>query len=135
MTTVLDGLGLPLPRRLEGQALGGVTHPVVCELYRNPGNIKLWDTRFDRGLRAVYSGPFKLILSSRENDADADLFDPSTDPGEAENLIQAKPERAGKLMSLIELWERSLGPALPPRRIEFIDLQTEKQLKGMGYGH
>jgi arylsulfatase A-like enzyme len=135
MPTVLKRLELPFPRKLEGHVLGEVKHPVVCELYRNPGNIKLWGARFDRKLRAVFSESYKLIVSSKEGDPDAGLFDLASDPDEADNLARSMPEKAAELLALFERFEQGLTPPLAPRRIESLDPKTERQLKEMGYGH
>jgi len=133
MPTILQRLGVELPRTLEGAPLGEVSHPVVCELYKSAGNIKKKGDRFDRHLKALYDGRYKLIRSSKQEDPDAGLFDLSVDPDEKEDLSKVKPGLAESLQSQLEQWERTLQAPLPAGPVESIDRKTEEQLKALGY--
>ncbi len=131
---VLERLDLAAPGRLEGTPLGRDSMAQVCELYRNPGNARLFGPRFDRKLSALIAGRYKLILSSREDDPDAGLYDFRADPLDSRDLSQAKPEVLEELNSLLEKWKRTLNPPLVPLRIEGVDPETGKQLEALGYG-
>jgi arylsulfatase A-like enzyme len=133
MPTVLHRLDLPGMAHMEGRPLGPADHPVVCELFKNLGTVKTKGPRFDRNLIALYMDPFKLIVSTKEGDPDAGLFDLSLDPGETENLLKAQPERAESMRSRLDQWRNSLRPHLAPRKIKTLDPDTEEQLKALGY--
>ncbi|MBU0756220.1 MAG: sulfatase-like hydrolase/transferase, partial [Planctomycetes bacterium] len=135
MPTILNRLRLEPLAPLEGQPLGEVTHAQVCELYRNEGNVTAQGDRFDRDLIALYTGGFKLIRSSRDNDPDAGLFHIETDPGEKQNIARDRPRLADLLAQTLEQWKATRLDPLTPRRIESIDETTEAQLKALGYGH
>jgi hypothetical protein len=75
MPSLLDALGIEPPAALEGQPLGGITHPIVTELHRSIGNVNWKGERFRRELRAIYEGSYKLVTSSKPDDPDAGFFD------------------------------------------------------------
>lgn len=84
---------------------------------------------YDRELRAIRQGRFKLIWSSRGDHA---LHDLSRDPGERENLIESHPEVAGRLAGELAAWAAALTPAASARGGD-IDRETIERLSGLGY--
>lgn len=134
MPTIAERLNMGANLKFEGQPLGKVTHPPVAELFRNPGFVDTKGPRFDRDLRAIYAGPFKLITSSKEQDPDAGLFDVQNDPGELNDLSEEKPDILKNMQTLLDQWKESLQNALPPRDIENVDPETLEQLEKLGYG-
>ncbi|MFH2000687.1 MAG: sulfatase-like hydrolase/transferase [Planctomycetota bacterium] len=134
MPTIARRLHVEAGLHFEGQPLGEITHPTVCELFRNPGFAESKGPRFDRNLKAVYAGPYKMIVSTKEQDQDAGLFDLLKDPGELIDLTAEKPDVIKSLKILLERWSESLHNALPPKQIENVDLETQKQLEALGYG-
>lgn len=135
LPTIIQRLGLEAPGPLEGRPMGKSARPVVCELYRNPGNAKLWKTdRFDRILQAIYHEDYKLILSSRAEDPDSGLFNLDRDPQETKNLASEDKEKTAELLDLLNQWRQSRPKPLNPKHIHAIDPGTEEQLKALGYG-
>ncbi len=135
MPTILARLGIEPEAPMEGRALSAPPGPAICELFRNEGSIKTGGPRFARDLAALYSGNYKLILSTKENDPDAGLFDLAVDAGETRDLSHSEGERAAALQALMESYRRDRPAPLPSRRIESIDAKTDEQLKALGYGN
>ena len=133
MPTLLSALGIEAPAAMEGQPLGSVTRPVVAELYRNPGTIAWRGKGYDRNLRAVYRGRYKLVVSTRKNDRHSGLFDLEHDPMERNDLRAARPRLAESLRAALRTWESGLLPALTPSPVDQIDPATMGQLEALGY--
>ncbi|MEW6072481.1 MAG: sulfatase [Planctomycetota bacterium] len=132
MPFLLHELGIPAPP-MEGDPLGRVDHAVVSELFENEGNVVWKGERFRRRLWAIYSGRFKRILSTKENDPDAGLFDLEVDPGERHDLAADRPEEARKLAAEWSAWRDSLLEPLDTSPLEGIDEATQRQLRNLGY--
>lgn len=134
MPTIIQRLGIDSGVRFEGQPLGEVNHPLVCELYRNQAFVDSEGPRFDRDLIAVYADSYKLILSTKENDQDAGLFDLEKDPGEETDLADKKPQISNNLRGALKQWRKMLLDPLIPKEIKSIDDDTKEQLEALGYG-
>jgi len=132
MPTLLDALGFDAPAGIEGEPVHAITHPFVAELYRTAGNVQWKGERFERELRAIYEGPYKLIVSSKAEDRDAGLFDLSRDPGEEEDRSAAEPERAAAMRQRLAAWLESRTPH-ERTRVDQIDPETRRQLEALGY--
>jgi arylsulfatase A-like enzyme len=132
MPTLLDAVGIALPPSIEGQPFNAVTHPSIAELYRSAGNVQWKGDRFQRELRAIYSGDFKLIVSSKPGDLDAGLFDLKTDPGETHDLSEEQPEVHDRMSEALKRWsaKRSM---LTPTPVGELDPQTRRQMEALGY--
>src|SRR5581483_3324729 len=64
--TVLAVLGAPMAPGVQGQPLlGPVTHPILAAEDVNPEFVAHYGAVYDRALRVLYDGPYKLIHSSR----------------------------------------------------------------------
>ena len=98
--TVLETVGVVPPAPLDGVSLRGgpdLDRPLLAE-YSRPRRLihRYWRTkhpgvdmsRYDRALRALRSGPLKLVVSSRGEEW---LFDLSGDPTEAIDLADLRP--------------------------------------------
>jgi len=133
MPTLLKRLGLDHLTPMDGQPLGEISHPIVCELYKNMGHIKMEGRRFDRDLIALYKGRYKMIWSSRGQDPDAGLFDLITDPDEQQDLSRQNAGQKSMMRSALDHWRSSLQPALDEEPVQSIDDQTHEQLKVLGY--
>jgi arylsulfatase A-like enzyme len=132
--TIAERLGLESPPAFEGEPLDRLTHPAVCELYRNQGNVTTKGERFDRSLTALYADQYKLILSTKEEDRDAGLFDLAADPAEEEDIAASRPQLAEALRTLLDQWRASCLNPLTPKQIDAIDPETQRQLEALGYG-
>ncbi len=98
--TVLAVLGAPMAPGVQGQPLlGPVTHPILAEEDVNPEFVAHYGAVYDRALRVLYDGPYKLIHSSR---GERLLFDLATDPGEDHDLATAEPERVAEMEQRLE---------------------------------
>lgn len=132
MPTLLDAIGIPLPMGIEGQPLDALTHPAITELYRSAGNVRWKGDRFQRELRAIYWGNYKLILSSKPGDPDAGLFDLANDPGETHDLRNERPAVSMTLSEGLVRWSTDRSK-LPPAPVGEIDPETRRQMKVLGY--
>jgi arylsulfatase A-like enzyme len=133
MPTLLEALGIATAPVMEGQPLGAITHPIVSELFRNPGNVRWKGKRFERELRALYLGNFKLVTSSKQRDRDAGLFDLDADPREKDDLRERRPEKHRAMQAELVRWREALLPPLALDTVENIDPETQRQLEALGY--
>ncbi|MBW2295731.1 MAG: sulfatase [Deltaproteobacteria bacterium] len=136
MPTLLDALQIALPSAIEGQPLRSADHPAIAELYRSTGNVRWKGERFRRELRAIYSGSdsgnYKLIISSKDGDPDAGLFDLEADPGENHDLSAERPEVVKDMTRALEHWSANQS-ALSPVPVEDLDPETRRQMEALGY--
>src|SRR5581483_563193 len=111
--TVLAVLGAPMAPGVQGQPLlGPVTHPIRAEEDVNPEFVAHYGAVYDRALRVLYDGPYKLIHSSR---GERLLFDLATDPGEDHDLAQPSPSASPRWSSGSRpQWPRCRCRAWPP---------------------
>lgn len=139
MPTILKHLDIEPQAPMDTRPMGEGENPIVAELYKNLGNLSVNSMgerkRFNRDLRAIYLKDYKLIVSTRQNDKDAGLFNLKDDPWESSNLIKERPEEAEVLKKALDEWKRNLTPPLDPLKIEdqAVDRKTKDQLKGLGY--
>jgi arylsulfatase A-like enzyme len=99
LPTVLAAAGAPLPPGVQGEALSDVTHPSLAEEDIDPYLVSRYGQQYDRSIRVLYDGGYKLIRTSRGASM---LFDLSRDPGEHNDLAAAEPERAAALLRRLE---------------------------------
>ncbi len=74
-------------------------HEIVAEEHINPEFISHYGAVYDRAIRVLYDGPWKLIATSR---GERFLFDLAHDRDEANNLVSREPERAKELERRLE---------------------------------
>jgi arylsulfatase A-like enzyme len=132
MPTLLQGLGINLPSTMEGEPLDRITHPAMVELYRSAGNVRWKGERFRRELRALYDGDYKLLLSSKDDDPDAGLFDLQNDPAETNDLHAELPDVVNAMVKRFETWSASRTP-LDEERAPDLDPETRRQMEALGY--
>jgi len=132
MPTLLQGLGINLPSTMEGEPLDRITHPAIVELYRSAGNVRWKGERFRRELRALYDGDYKLLLSSKDDDPDAGLFDLQNDPAETNDLHAEMPDVVNAMVKRFETWSASRTP-LDEERAPELDPETRRQMEALGY--
>jgi arylsulfatase A-like enzyme len=132
MPTLLQGLGINLPSTMEGEPLNRITHPAMVELYRSAGNVRWKGERFRRELRALYDGDYKLLLSSKDEDPDAGLFDLRNDPAETNDLHAELPDVVNAMVTRFETWSASRTP-LNEERAPDLDPETRRQMEALGY--
>jgi arylsulfatase A-like enzyme len=135
MPTILDRLGIEPGSPFDALPIDRAGDLAAAELYRNVDNVNAGELgrRYDREMTAFYRGRFKLIVSTRENDGDAGLFDIADDPGENNNLANVGGKLSTEMRGALEQWRRSFARSLSPRVIRDVDDETRKQLDVLGY--
>jgi arylsulfatase A-like enzyme len=131
--TLLAGVGLPRPVDMEGAPLWEQPSAPVAELFPNPAYARAMQGRFERQLRAVHDGGFKLIVSDVDDARDTGLFDLATDPLERNDLTHIRPDVLERLQARLQDWARGLAPPLEPETVGDVDPATLKQLQALGY--
>jgi arylsulfatase A-like enzyme len=97
--TVLAQAGAPMIPGVQGEALPNVTHDSRAEEDINPFLVSSYGATYDRAVRVVYDGSYKLITTSR---GDRMLFDLARDPGETDNLAARDGTRLAELTRRLE---------------------------------
>jgi len=130
LPTVLDTLGYPIPRSLPGRNLREApkvpftvrSESFPCDLFTR------LSLRFWRIQRAVFRGPFKLVVSTN---GEHELYDLSKDPREAHNVISQNSQMAGLLEADLERWLSTL-PTVRTRPA-VLDKRTVEGFRSLGY--
>jgi arylsulfatase A-like enzyme len=99
LPTVLEATGAPLPPGVQGEPLGHVDHATLAEEDIDPYLVARYGSQYDRSVRVLYDGDYKLIRTSR---GESMLFDLARDPEERNDLAAAEPERAATLLRRLE---------------------------------
>jgi len=99
LPTVVAAAGAVLPKGVQGEPLLQVTHASIAEEDINPFLVSRYGENYDRGIRVVYDGNYKLISTSRGQQM---LFDLQDDPGETRDLAREQPERVAALRQRLE---------------------------------
>ena len=99
LPTVLAATGAAVPPGLQGDALPHVHHPSLAEEDIDPFLVARYGAQYDRSIRVLYDGSYKLIRTSR---GERMLFDLARDPDEQHDLAAAEPERAADLQRQLE---------------------------------
>ncbi|MEO6025327.1 MAG: sulfatase [Candidatus Binatia bacterium] len=90
LPTVLQTLGAPIPGGVQGSPLQQVARNSLAEEHINPEFVSFYGEVYNRALRVIYEGSYKLISSSR---GERLLFDLSKDPDETTDLATQEPQR------------------------------------------
>lgn len=85
--------------------------------------------KYDRSLKAVRTGGFKLIKAS---DGEDELYNIEKDPHENNNLILVEKEKANELRGVLESWEKSFKPSGDSANFD-VDEAIRKRLEALGY--
>jgi arylsulfatase A-like enzyme len=128
MPTIAAALDLASPPGLEGQAIGGVTHPILAEFYTDPRA----GAEVPKGYHAaLYDGPQKLHQADGAPDR---AFDVEDDPGERHAVEPLPPALAPRRAWLAER-RRTLEDALRARSVPTapLDPGVERALRALGY--
>jgi arylsulfatase A-like enzyme len=94
LPTVLHAIGAPFPAGVQGSPIQQVARNSLAEEHINPEFVSFYGEVYNRALRVIYEGPYKLISSSR---GERLLFDLTTDPGESNDLAK---QEAGRVTSM-----------------------------------
>jgi arylsulfatase A-like enzyme len=103
-------------------------------LYRYPFRKRIYKEGNEGKWRMIRSGDFKLIHIPGEGE---ELYDLSTDPEEAKNLMDAEPATAGRLKKLLQqIMDQDSGAAVPePDRSRTRNREVIKEIQALGYGN
>ncbi len=99
LPTVLQTIGAPVPAGVQGSPLLHVAHASLAEEHINPEFVAFYGEVYDRALRVIYDGPYKLISTSR---GERFLFDLTKDPGENDDLAKEDPQRVTGMEDALE---------------------------------
>jgi arylsulfatase A-like enzyme len=99
LPTVVAVTGAAAPPDLQGQPLPDVRHPSLAEEDIDPFLVRRYGAQYDRSVRVLYDGSYKLIRTSRGEHM---LFDLARDPEERNDLATVEPERAAVLLQRLE---------------------------------
>jgi arylsulfatase A-like enzyme len=84
---------------------------------------------YDRSLRAVRSSDYKFV---RGSDGSRELYDVADDPGETNDLVRQRPERADSMETVLDDWLRSFESADVDGDVA-IEGDRKDQLEQLGY--
>ena len=99
LPTVLDTVGIDVPAGVQGEPLLQVARTNFAEEHINPEFVAVYGNVYNRALRVVYDGSYKLITTSRGEKL---LFDLARDPTEQQNLAAAEPEQVARMEARLE---------------------------------
>ena len=130
LPTVLDTLGYPIPLSLPGRSLREAPKvPVTvrsesfpCDLFAH------LSPRFRSTQRAVFRGPFKLVVSTNGDHA---LYDLSNDPREEHDVTSQNSQMASLLDADLQHWLSTL-PTVQTRPA-LLDRRTVEGFRSLGY--
>ena len=107
LPTVVTTTGAKMPGGVQGESLRNVDHPVLAEEHINPEFVSQFGAVYNRALRAMYDGTYKLITTSR---GQRFLFDLANDRAEERNLASKEPERVAKMEEALEAAMSGMDP-------------------------
>jgi arylsulfatase A-like enzyme len=108
--TVADVVGVAAPDGVEGKPLDDEPRRAYAEEGINPFLVERYGAFYDRAVRVVYDGNYKLISTSR---GERMLFDLAADPAEASDLAGRQPDRVQELTQQLELATPHLAAVEP----------------------
>jgi arylsulfatase A-like enzyme len=122
----MEHAGLPVPEDIDGLAWGRGRYRARSWLFRlRPGGVG--DARFDRELRSVLIGDWKLV---HRRPGKPLLFNVATDPGELHDLAAVQPERLAALEAELDV---SITERPQPAPLAKSDPDTLERLRALGY--
>ncbi len=115
LPTVLQAIGAPVPGGVQGSPIQQVARNSLAEEHINPEFVSFYGEVYNRALRVIYDGPYKLISTSR---GERHLFDLTKDPGESNDLAKLEAERVtsmeGELEAAMSSMEQKVATADDP---------------------
>ncbi len=130
MPTVLDLVGIPRPRQIQGKSL--------INLITGKNNLSIREYVFGQSIMfcAIRSKEWKLILPrEKEGIESKELYHLVSDPKEEHNIYEERKDVALKLESEFRKWEKTLSSYID-REYPFapeIDEATRERIKKTGY--
>lgn len=113
--TVLAEAGAPIPPGVQGQRLKDVSRPTLAEEDINPFLVSDYGETYDRAIRVLFDGTWKLITTSKGQRM---LFDLSRDPQETTDLAAVEVDRVDELARRLEATlSTTVATAAPSRQV------------------
>ena len=103
--------------------------PSMEALERRVGELPSEVERFDRSLRAIRTGEYKLV---RGSDGARELYHVATDPEERQELSDEQPETVADLEARLDEWLSSFDHAETTGAVEMTQ-STQDRLEDLGY--
>ncbi len=129
MPTLLEYIGHPVPKTVASGTLHDKEQVLIAEIFRDVGWIVAYGARFDRDLKAIYDGDYKLIWSST---GQHELYNIEADPDESRDLREDLPKMASRLQSqALSIAHESKRPSTTAS--PEIDDEMKESLKALGY--
>lgn len=122
--TILQYLDLRVPEGTQGEPVMEVEHPIVSELSGGAQTPTI---------RTIRIGEYRYFGGA---DGEERLFHIPTDPGEKNDLVHARPERAALGRARLDDWLKGI-PEAPPSSLPPTELDPEalEGLRALGYVH
>ena len=117
-------LGINIPENIQGDVPPKIEHPIMAETY------PLKEISKDGYWRAIFDKDYKFLWNSENNHR---LFNLRKDPAEQLNLIEKKPQVAGRMLSNMERYLADLPKTSHDSAEREIDEDTKKALESLGY--
>jgi arylsulfatase A-like enzyme len=119
LPTVLDAVGAPVPGGVQGSPMRQVARNSLAEEHINPEFVSFYGEVYNRALRVIYDGPYKLISSSRGEKL---LFDLTKDPEENNDLAKQEAERVASMENELEAAMSSMDQKVATADDPYADL-------------
>jgi arylsulfatase A-like enzyme/Flp pilus assembly protein TadD len=129
MPTLLDLAQVPIPEKVQGKSLLPLFSSENDHEYFSYA--ETYYPRFHYGwseLKSYQDRRFKLIVAPK-----LELYDLSDDPGELNNIIDARPEEARRLMNLINTFIDETGKEAYELDYSHMDEESRQKLAALGY--
>jgi hypothetical protein len=94
---------------VQGSPLQQVARNSLAEEHINPEFVSFYGDVYNRALRVIYDGPYKLITSSR---GERMLFDLTKDPAEMKDLAQHEAQRVSSMEEELDAAMSAMDPKL-----------------------
>lgn len=146
--TLLGGLGLPVPRAMEGRDLsraiaGGRPEEVPDAPVFSAATLLSGISSVRLGRWKLVHTPGPLAAGVREDDPwepyyereeSYRLYDVRADPGETKDLAERHPQRVARMRALLDEWERAQSlDTIQRARPEPVDERLRDMLQSLGY--
>ena len=128
MPTVLDLLGVPAPKEIQGVSLRPLARGERMGLVARSES---WYPRYHYGwseLSSIQDGRFKYIRAPRP-----ELYDLSADPRETNDLARHDPQRLAALDNALSAEIAKTTSATAAKGPQVVDSETEERLAALGY--
>jgi len=128
MPTVLDLLGVPAPKSVQGVSLQRLARGEPLGLVARSES---WYPRYHYGwsdLQSIQDGRFKYIRAPRP-----ELYDLSADPRETNDLSRQDPQRLAALDKALAAEIARTSSATAAKGPQVVDAETEERLAALGY--